>query len=76
MNQAIAAAADVVLAERHGPVLVLTFNRPHRLNAWTDDLQDRYFALLSMAEADPDVRAIAIQLRLPEEPVIDESVAP
>ncbi|MDI9952079.1 enoyl-CoA hydratase-related protein [Rhodococcus sp. NM-2] len=52
--------ADLVLAERRGPVLVLTFNRPDKLNAWTDDLEDRYFTLLSDAEDDPGVRAIVV----------------
>jgi len=51
---------DLVLAERRGGVLVLTLNRPDRLNAWTDALEDRYFALLDLAEADPDVRAVVV----------------
>ena len=33
--------SDLVLAERRGPVLVLTLNRPERLNAWTDALEER-----------------------------------
>ncbi|MGH3389905.1 MAG: enoyl-CoA hydratase-related protein [Actinomadura sp.] len=49
-----------VLAERRGPVLLLTFNRPDRLNAWTDELEERYFAHLDAAEADPDIGAIVI----------------
>ncbi|GAA2133749.1 enoyl-CoA hydratase-related protein [Actinomadura napierensis] len=53
-------ANDTVLAERRGPVLVLTLNRPDRLNAWNDDLERRYFALLYDAEADQDVRAIVV----------------
>lgn len=53
-------ANDTVLAERRGPVLVLTLNRPDRLNAWTDELEQRYFALLDSAEADPEVRAIVL----------------
>ena len=36
---------DLVLAERRGAVLVLTLNRPERLNAWTDALEERYYAL-------------------------------
>ena len=55
-----AAQATTVLAERRGPVLVLTLNRPDRLNAWNDELEARYFALLDEAEADPDVRAIVL----------------
>ncbi|MFD3430760.1 enoyl-CoA hydratase-related protein [Nocardia fluminea] len=49
-----------VLAEKQGHVLILTLNRPHRLNAWNDDMDQRYFELLDMAEADPDVRAIVV----------------
>jgi enoyl-CoA hydratase/carnithine racemase len=53
-------ATDLVLAERRGAVLVLTLNRPDRLNAWTDALEERYFALLDEAEEDPGVRAIVV----------------
>jgi enoyl-CoA hydratase/carnithine racemase len=52
--------AELVLAEHRGPVLVLTFNRPAKLNAWTDDLENRYFTLLDAAEDDPDVRAVVV----------------
>lgn len=55
-----AADADPVLAERRGAVLVLTLNRPERLNAWTDALEARYFEHLDAAEADPEVRAIVL----------------
>lgn len=51
---------DLVLAEKFGAVLLLTFNRPDRLNAWTNELEARYFALLDAAEADPEVRAIVV----------------
>ncbi|HEU0101959.1 MAG TPA: enoyl-CoA hydratase-related protein [Mycobacteriales bacterium] len=50
----------LVLAERRGPVLLLTLNRPERLNAWTDALEDEYFAHLRQAETDPDVRAVVV----------------
>jgi enoyl-CoA hydratase/carnithine racemase len=53
-------ATDLVLAERRGSVLVLTLNRPERLNAWTDALEDRYYAHLDAAENDPEVRAIVV----------------
>ncbi|KAA1422298.1 enoyl-CoA hydratase [Mumia zhuanghuii] len=53
-------SADVVLAERRGSVLLLTLNRPERLNAWNDELEERYFALLDEAEADPEVRAVVV----------------
>ncbi len=52
--------SDLVLSERRGAVLILTFNRPDRLNAWNNDLEDEYFALLDQAEDDPEVRAIVI----------------
>ncbi|MEU8986216.1 enoyl-CoA hydratase-related protein [Streptomyces sp. NPDC048558] len=54
------APGELVLAEHRGPVLLLTFNRPAKLNAWTDELEDRYFALLDAAENDPDVRAVVV----------------
>jgi enoyl-CoA hydratase/carnithine racemase len=53
-------ATDVVLAERQGGILVLTFNRPDRLNAWNDTLEARYYALLDEAEDDPEIRAIVV----------------
>ena len=53
-------ATDLVLAERRGAVLVLSLNRPDRLNAWTDALELRYFEHLDAAEADPEVRAIVL----------------
>jgi enoyl-CoA hydratase/carnithine racemase len=51
---------DVVVHERHGAVLLLTLNRPERLNAWTLEMEERYFDLLADAAADPDVRAIVV----------------
>jgi enoyl-CoA hydratase/carnithine racemase len=53
-------ATGLVLAERHGAVLALTFNRPEKLNAWTNELEDSYFDLLVDADDDPEVRAIVI----------------
>jgi len=53
-------ASDTVLADRHGAVLLLTLNRPERLNAWNNELEARYFELLDAAEADPEVRAIVL----------------
>jgi enoyl-CoA hydratase/carnithine racemase len=57
---AVAHETDTVLAERRGGVLVLTLNRPDRLNAWNDALERRYFELLDDAENDPDVRAVVL----------------
>jgi enoyl-CoA hydratase/carnithine racemase len=53
-------STDLVLTERRGPVLLLTLNRPERLNAWTDALEERYYARLDDAEDDPEVRAIVV----------------
>jgi enoyl-CoA hydratase/carnithine racemase len=51
---------DLVLSERRGNVLLLTLNRPDRLNAWTDPLERRYFDLLAEAEADPEIGAVVL----------------
>jgi enoyl-CoA hydratase/carnithine racemase len=53
-------SAAPVLADRRGAVLVLTLNRPERMNAWNSSLEDRYFELLATAETDPEVRAIVV----------------
>jgi enoyl-CoA hydratase/carnithine racemase len=52
--------APVVLSERRGAVLLLTLNRPERLNAWTQEVEDLYLAQLAAADADPEVRAIVV----------------
>jgi len=54
------ATSEVVLSERRGAVLVITLNRPERLNAWTNELEVRYFELLDDAGADPEVRAVVV----------------
>lgn len=51
---------DLVLSERRGSVLVITLNRPDRFNAWNEALEQRYYALLDEAEADPGVRAVVV----------------
>lgn len=52
---------DVVLYEVREPgIALLTLNRPDRLNAWNQELGDRYFALLDQADADPAVRVIVV----------------
>jgi len=52
--------SDTVLIDRVGPVAVLTFNRPDRLNAWTGELGRRYFDLLDECVADDSIRAIVV----------------
>ena len=51
---------ELVLSEQRGAVLVLTFNRPRVLNAWTNELEDQYYDLLAAADEDPGVRAIVV----------------
>jgi enoyl-CoA hydratase/carnithine racemase len=51
---------EPVLYELRGAVALLTLNRPDRLNAWSNDLEDRYFELLDRVEDDPDVRAVVV----------------
>jgi enoyl-CoA hydratase/carnithine racemase len=53
-------ADSVVLSERRGGVQVLTLNRPDRMNAWTPELEARYFDLLAEGEADPEVRVFVV----------------
>jgi enoyl-CoA hydratase/carnithine racemase len=49
-----------VLAEQVDSVLLLTLNRPERLNAWTTEMEELYCSLLEQADRDPDVRAIVV----------------
>ncbi len=51
---------EVVLFEVEGGVALLTLNRPDRLNAWTPEMQTRYFDLLEECSAREDVRAIVL----------------
>ncbi|MFI9384469.1 enoyl-CoA hydratase [Kutzneria sp. NPDC052558] len=52
--------ADVVLAENTDGVLLLTLNRPDRLNAWTPAMEEQLFAALEAADEDPSVRVIVL----------------
>ncbi|MEA3020010.1 MAG: hypothetical protein QOI47_1534, partial [Actinomycetota bacterium] len=54
-------AEDVVLHEyRDDGVALLTLNRPDRLNAWTGELEQRYFTLLDECNHSDDVRVIVV----------------
>jgi enoyl-CoA hydratase/carnithine racemase len=54
-------AQDLVLYEvRDSGVAVLTLNRPDRMNAWGGGLATAFYSCLDRAEADPDVRAVAV----------------
>ncbi|MGW5683634.1 enoyl-CoA hydratase-related protein [Nonomuraea sp. NPDC003754] len=52
--------SELVLSSVDQGVMTLTFNRPERLNAWTDAMGRRYYDLLEQAEKDPAVRAIVV----------------
>ena len=52
--------ADVVLAEQADGVMTLTLNRPDRMNAWTVEMEQRFFDLVDQADDDPDIRAIIV----------------
>ena len=49
-----------VLASRDGRVLVLTLNRPHRLNAVSLPLYEQLIAQLEAAATDPEVRCVVL----------------
>lgn len=51
---------DLVLASIERGVLTLTFNRPDRLNAWTDEMGREYFDQLAAAERNPEVRVVVV----------------
>ena len=51
---------DCVLADVVDGVMTITFNRPHRNNGWTLELEERYFALIEQADGDPAVRAVVL----------------
>jgi len=51
---------EVVLYDVNDGVATLTLNRPDRLNAWTDEMEARYFDLLDQADDDPHVRVIVV----------------
>ena len=51
---------QLLLSETRDGVRLLTFNRPARLNAWTNALEDDYFDALEAADADPGVRAVVV----------------
>jgi enoyl-CoA hydratase/carnithine racemase len=49
-----------VLAQDHGGILVITLNRPERLNAWNAPMRARLISLITGANSDPAVRAIVL----------------
>jgi enoyl-CoA hydratase/carnithine racemase len=53
-------ARDLVLCDVRDGVATLTLNDPDRRNAWSVDMEHRYFALLDEVGADDAVRAIVL----------------
>lgn len=53
-------AADVALLELHGPVALLTLNRPHRRNALSQDLIDALRTHSAHLAKDPDVDVVVV----------------
>jgi enoyl-CoA hydratase/carnithine racemase len=51
---------DVVLCEVDAGVATVTLHRPERMNAWTQEMERRYFATLDALERDPQTRAIVV----------------
>ncbi|MFN3743373.1 MAG: enoyl-CoA hydratase/isomerase family protein [Hyphomicrobiaceae bacterium] len=56
----MSAAADLVLTERRGRVLIVTLNRPSVLNAVSPELRAAFTATMKDAEADEAVGAVVI----------------
>lgn len=52
--------AELVLAERHGDIALLTLNRPDKLNALNYALVDRLLARLDEIEVDARIRAVIV----------------
>ncbi len=53
-------AGSEVLATRDGPLLVLTLNRPERLNAVSLGLYERLAAAIEEADRNPEIRAVVL----------------
>jgi enoyl-CoA hydratase/carnithine racemase len=53
-------AGEVVLCELRDGVAVVTLNRPARLNAWTYEMEQRYFEVLDRLADEPRVRAAVL----------------
>ncbi len=49
---------QTIIAERHGPVMLLTLNRPQAMNAFTSGMKDELIAALDEADTDDGVRAV------------------
>jgi enoyl-CoA hydratase/carnithine racemase len=52
--------SEVVQMQVKDGVAMLTLNRPDRLNAWTQEMEHAYFAMLEQCAADDRVRVIVV----------------
>ncbi len=48
-------AYEHILYETHGAVALITLNRPERLNAWTNTMENEFIDAVNVAAKDPDV---------------------
>ena len=53
-------AGSTVLTEQHGDVLLLTMNRPDRLNAWTPQMGADLAAAIGEANRSPEIGALVL----------------
>ena len=53
-------SSDCVLVENHGPVRLLTLNRPGSMNAFDDELHHEFPRALESVQDDPEARAVVI----------------
>ncbi len=60
MSEAVHTQTEVVQMQIEDGVALLTLNRPDRLNAWTDEMEHAYFAMLEHCAGDDEVRAIVV----------------
>lgn len=60
LEEMFAADDAHVSTERRGAVLVVTLDRPEKLNAWTPRMEREFGAAMALAEADEPVRAVVI----------------
>lgn len=49
-----------IVVERDGPIAILTFNRPERLNAFHNPLMRETLAAVAELDAEPEVKAIVV----------------
>ena len=51
---------ETILCEAKGHVLLLTLNRPEKLNAWNGQMESDFIDALDSASSDPEIRVIVV----------------